>query len=154
LLRAHDPQQVEVTCYSDVLRADDMTDSLRSRAHRWQNIRGRSDEDVAATIRRDGIEVLVDLGGHTGHHRLLVFARRAAPVQVAYMGYPNTTGLATMDWRLTDEAADPIGMTETHHSERLARIAGGFLCYEPPTFAPLPRPAIDGGERVVFGSFN
>ena len=95
-----------------------------------------SDEDVARLVRDDGIDILVDLSGHTGSNRLLVFARKPAPVQVTYLGYPNTTGLQTIDWRISDVRADPPGMTEKLHTERFARMPNSFLCYSPPARGP------------------
>ena len=91
-------------------------------------IAGRNDDEVTAQIRKDGIDVLVDLSGHTAGNRLSVFARRAAPVQMTYLGYPGTTLLTQMDYRITDEWADPDG-SEAYHSELLVRLPGGFLCY-------------------------
>ena len=80
------------------------------------------------------------MAGHTGHNRITLLARRAAPVQVTYLGYPATTGLAAMDYRLTDAIADPVGQTERFHSEQLARLEGGFLCYAAPFPAGRGRP--------------
>jgi predicted O-linked N-acetylglucosamine transferase (SPINDLY family) len=85
---------------------------------------------------------------------VFVFARRAAPVQVTYLGYPNTTGLATMDYRITDAESDPPGMTESHYTETLVRLPSGFLCYAPPASAPEPHPAYADNNLVTFGSFN
>jgi len=155
LLREHDRSAFEIFCYSDVRRPDDMTALLRARADQWRNIKGLSDEQTAQQIRADHLDVLVDLSGHMGNHRLLVFARRVAPVQVTYMAYPNTTGLATMDYRITDSASDPPGLTDAQYSESLVRLPSGFLCYQPPANSPPPRPRLrqhDGA--VTFGCFN
>lgn len=154
LLAEHNREEVEVTCYSSVLRADEVTERTHTRADRWRNIVGLTDTQVVQGIRDDRIDVLVDLAGHMGAHRLLVFAARPAPVQVTYLSYPNTTGLETMDWRLTDADADPPGMTEGHYTERLARLPHGFLCYSPPPDAPSPRALAESTAPVTFGSFN
>ncbi len=106
-------------------------------------------------MRADRIDILIDLAGHTAGNRMSLFAGRVAPVQMTYLGYPNTTGLDSVDWRITDAWADPPGSTESLHSEELLRIAGGFLCFRPRPESPEPAPppmCTDG--RVTFGSFN
>jgi predicted O-linked N-acetylglucosamine transferase (SPINDLY family) len=152
ILAHHDPRQVEVTCYADVAAPDAMTARLRSLAHRWRSICGQRDQDVARLVRADGIDLLVDLAGHTGN-RLGVFARRPAPVKLTYLGYPNTTGLDTIDYRLSDAVADPPGEPACH-TEALVRLSGGFCCYAPPPapdVSPLPA---DSAGAVTFGSLH
>jgi protein O-GlcNAc transferase len=100
---------MEIYCYSDVSRPDAVTARLKHRADAWRDAAGVGDGELAGQIRRDGVDVLVDLNGHMPGHRLVVFARRAAPVQVSAIGYPGTTGLETMDYRLTDGHHDPLG---------------------------------------------
>lgn len=155
VLAAHDRGSFEVTCYSDAPVADQVTRRLLPLAARWRNIAGWNDDRVADLIRRDGIDILVDLAGHTARNRLLVFARKPAPVQVTWLGYPNTTGLEAMDYRLTDAISDPPGLTEAHYSEELVRLPGTFSCYGPPLDSPpvTPLPARASG-RVTFGCFN
>ena len=100
-------------------------------------------------------EVLRDLSGHTGGNRLPLFARRAAPIQVTYIGYPNTTGLATMDYRLTDAWADPLGIADKLYTEELVRLDGGHLCYRPPGDSPpVGEPPVLRSGHITFGSFN
>lgn len=154
ILAHHDPDAVEIFCYVNVARADDVTRRLQGLGHHWRDIRDIPDEQVAETIRADGIHILVDLAGHTADNRLPLFARLPAPVQVSYLGYPNTTGLPQMDYRLTDATADPPGQ-EAFHSERLLRLPRGFLCYRPPEYAPAvgPLPALEM-RHITFGSFN
>jgi predicted O-linked N-acetylglucosamine transferase (SPINDLY family) len=132
-----------------------MTRRLRQLSDEWHDIFGRDDAEVAAMIRAHGTDILVDLAGHTGGGRPLLFARRPAPVQVTWLGYPNTTGLAAMDYRLSDADADPEGEAEPRHTEKLVRLAHGFLCYGPSPDSPEPSepPAARTG-RVTFGCFN
>ncbi|MGA3068122.1 MAG: tetratricopeptide repeat protein [Tepidisphaeraceae bacterium] len=155
LLANHDPNQVEVFAYADSLQTDAVTARLQKLVPQWRNITGLSDQNVAEMIRTDRIDILVDLAGHTAGNRLLVFARKPAPIQITYLGYPDTTGLSTMDYRLTDLHADPPGMTEPYYIERLLRLPRSFLCYRPPSDAPevSPLPAQSKGF-ITFGSFN
>ncbi|HWR39335.1 MAG TPA: tetratricopeptide repeat protein [Patescibacteria group bacterium] len=155
VLERHDRNRFEIFAYADVMRQDEVTERIREKVDVWRNVTGLDDERVAAMIRDDGIDVLIDLAGHTAGNRLLVFARRPASVQMTWIGYPNTTGMTTMDYRITDAQADPPGMTEQWHSEKLLRLPDSFLCYRPPDEAPpvgaLPAAS---GQRVTFGSFN
>ena len=155
LLASHDAREVETYCYADVARPDPVTERLRAHAHHWRDIRGLAPAVVADLVRRDAIDKLVDLGGHTAPGLLLVFARKPAPIQVTWLGYPNTTGMQAMDYRLTDECADPAGIADAFHTEALIRLPTGFLCYRPFANAPpvSPSPSARTG-RVTFGSFN
>lgn len=155
LLGFHNKDVVETICYSDVQSPDDMTARLRSAAGKWRNIYNVADARVVDMVVEDKVDILVDLAGYTANNRLPVFARKPAPIQVTYLGYPNTTGLPTMDYRFTDEWADPAGTTERYHTETLIRLPHGFLCYQPPTETPTPSflPAQSKGY-VTFGSFN
>jgi len=155
LLDAHDRAGVEVFLYPNDTRADAMTARLKERADHWVPIHHLSDELAAARIREDAIDILVDLSGHTSQNRMMLFARKPAPLAVSWLGYPNTTGLAAIDYRLTDAVADPPGEADKLHSERLVRLKPGFLCYRAPDdagpVAPLPARA---AGYVTFGSFN
>jgi predicted O-linked N-acetylglucosamine transferase (SPINDLY family) len=156
LLAAHNRNAIETVCYSDVTRPDETTQRLHSFACQWRDIVGMNNDDVADLVEADKIDVLVDLAGHTGGDRLLLFAQKPAPVQVSYLGYPNTTGLKEIDFRFTDEWADPPGgESDRFHVETLWRLRGGFLCYSPPRVAPEPAapPSATRGY-VTFGSFN
>lgn len=155
LIAGRDRERFEVICYSDVVYEDDTTRRIRTSADHWCDLRGVDHEKAAAIVREDGIDILVDLAGHTAGNRLPMFARRPAPIQVAYLGYPNTTGLDEMDYRITDELADPPGEADERHSEALVRLRGGFLCYAPPPDAPaVPEPPVLSHGHVTFGSFN
>lgn len=154
LLVDHDPRYFEIFCYSGVSRPDAMTERMQGWAHHWRNIAGVPDEQVAAMVSADGIDILVDLAGYTSSCRLGLFARKPAPVQVSWLGYPDTTGLEAMDYRFTDALADPEGRDE-FYVESLVRLPGCFLCYKPvlevPKVAALP--ALEKGY-ITFGSFN
>lgn len=155
LLDAHDREHFEIFCYSDVGTGDATTERLRGSADEWRDTAGTTHEKLSELVREDQIDILVDLTGHTANHRLLVFARKPAPVQVSYLGYPNTTGLQTVDYRLTDERADPTGETDAFYEEELIRLRDGFLCYRPPGESPevSELPAQRNGFPT-FGSFN
>lgn len=154
LLAGHNASHVEIFCYSGVPRPDATTERIRGWAHHWRDIAGLPDEQVAAMVSADGIDILVDLAGYTGGCRLGLFARKPAPVQVTWLGYPDTTGLETMDYRLTDALADPEGR-DAFNVESLVRLPGCFLCYKPVPEAPevASLPALETGT-VTFGSFN
>jgi predicted O-linked N-acetylglucosamine transferase (SPINDLY family) len=153
LLAGHDRTRVEVFCYANGGIADDVTRELKASADHWADIAALDDDTVCAKIRDDRLDVLVDLSGHTQGNRLGVFARRAAPVQVTALGYPGTTGLAQIDYRLCDAITDPPG-TDAFAAERLLRLPR-LHCYrpEPAAPAPAPLPALAAGH-ITFGSFN
>jgi protein O-GlcNAc transferase len=155
LLQAHDTSNFETFCYSDVKTPDEMTAKLQRLAAHWRPIAGMSDEAVARQVNNDGIDILVDLAGHTADNRLLAFARKPAPVQVSWLGYPNTTGVRTIVYRITDSIADPEGSSDALYTEKLVRLANCFLCYSPPDTAP-PVSALPAStnHRITFGSFN
>lgn len=155
ILRSHDPARFDVHCYSNTTETDDLNQHLRSLTPNWRDIAACSDDEVALIIREDKIDILVDLSGHTARNRLLVFARRPAPVQVSAIAYVTTSGLATMDYRLTDAWCDPPGLSDGFHTETLWRLPFGFNCYAPPKGLPDPGPPpLDSNGYVTFGSFN
>lgn len=156
LLEAHDRGQVEIFCYSDTRQPDETTRRIRGVADQWRDCAGLRDDVFAANVRQDQIDVLVDLAGHTGGNRLLAFARRPAPVQITYLGYPNTTALDAMQYRITDAWADPVGITDAFHTEQLIRLPRTAWCYHPPADAPpqVSPPPFAASGHVTFGSFN
>lgn len=151
LLAAHDRRSVQVVCYAAVHRPDATTARLRGLADGWRDVAGLGDGMLADLVRADGIDVLIDLGGHTGDSRLGVLALAPAPARLTMLGYPGTTGLA-LEGRLTDPIVEPPG-TQAGSSEPLYPLPNGFLCYGPPEGAPDPQPR-DGSAPVTFGSFN
>jgi len=155
VLAAHDREKFQVFCYSNVPYPDDVTRRLQSLCEHWRNISDLSDELAAERMRFDRIDILVDLAGHTGGGRPLLFARKPAPMQVTWLGYPDTTGLAAIDYRLTDAYADPVGHSESFYTESLLRLPAGFLCYEPIADSPeVSAPPSAEADRVTFGSFS
>ena len=152
LLEHHDRQSFEIFCYSNVQYPDGLSERMKRSCDVWRNIVGLGDEAVADLVRSDAIDILVDLSGHTAGNRLLVFARKPAPIQVTYLGYANTTGMAAIDYRLTDALADPPGMTDQLNVEKLWRLPGCAWCYEPPKDAAEVPPREDG--PIIFGCFN
>lgn len=155
LIASLDPNIFEIYCYSDVEIPDDTTDRLKTLAYSWSNSASLSDEHLAYVVMRDRIGILVDLGGHTGAKtRMPVFALKPAPVQVSWLGYPNTTGLTTIDYRITDDITDPPGI-DRWYSERLVRLSAGFLCYQAPQNSPaVTRAPVFSKGYITFGSFN
>ena len=154
ILKNHDPARCLVTCYANVANPDQRTVQLRGHGGQWRSIAELTDAQAAELIRGDGIDILVDLGGHTAGHRLGIFARKPAPVQVTGTGYGWTTGLPSMDYRLTDAIADPPNEPR-RHTEELVRIPHGMLCFQPPATAPDVN-ALPGSSDgpITFGGFH
>lgn len=154
VLRAHDRSKYEIYCYFNDTHSDAMTDQLRGEATAWRDVAALSDEQLSQQIIADDIDILVDLAGHTRKNRLNVFARRAAPIQISWIGYPNTTGLSRMDYRITDAVADPAG-AEAFCTERLLRLPGGFLTFSSDEhLLSNPQCPSERNRVITFGSFN
>jgi protein O-GlcNAc transferase len=155
VLEHHDRDAVEVLLYADVPQPDETSRRLQDHGCVWRSTVGMDDAALAQAVRADATDILVDLSGHTPGHRLLAFARCAAPVQVTWNGYPNTTGMDSMGYRLTDAVCDPPGATEAMHSEALVRLPDVFMTWRTPLDAPpvAPPPAHAAGH-ITFGSFN
>ncbi|MGC4072506.1 MAG: hypothetical protein QM760_08320 [Nibricoccus sp.] len=154
LLQHIDRERFDIILYHDHFVTDATSERLRVQAGLWRNFVGKSHAEVAAQIRADAPDILVDLAGHTGMNRLPVFAQRVAPVQVSYLGYPNTTGVPAMDCRLTDAIADPDD-SDAFSTEKLIRFAPCAWSYQPPVDAPEPAsPPCTQGNPFTFGSFN
>lgn len=154
LLEMHDKGKFEIFGYSSVPVMDETTTRLKAMVSHWRDISGQQDNQVIERIKKDRIDILIDLSGHTACNHLAVFAQKPAPIQVTWLGYPNTTGLEAMDYRITDEIADPPGNDE-FYTEQLVRLPVAFLCYKPSISAPdvTPPPCIKNGF-ITLGSFN
>jgi predicted O-linked N-acetylglucosamine transferase (SPINDLY family) len=149
-----DRGQCEAICYSNRPAKDDVTTRIQAAAATFRDVFAWSDEHLVEQIRSDQIDILFDLAGHTAKNRLRVFARKPAPIQVTWLGYVGTTGLRAMDYILADRHVIPAG-AEAYYCERVLRLPDGYVCYDPPSFAPgvLPLPALER-QYVTFASFN
>lgn len=155
VLRHHNGEKMQIYCYHNSRHSDEVTERLKKYAHEWREIFDASDDSLVDQIIDDKIDILVDLSGHTKGNRLPVFAKRPAPVQVSWLGYPNTTGLSAIDYRITDEHTDPLTISDPYYSERLFRLKEGFLCYQGDTSVPTTAdPPVLKNENITFGSFN
>jgi predicted O-linked N-acetylglucosamine transferase (SPINDLY family) len=152
ILSQHARDAFEIFCYSTINAPDAVTARLIAKAAHWRDCAGLPDAKIAAQIAADGIDVLIDLAGHTSSHRLGVFAHRAAPVQATFLGYPHSTGLSSIDWLIGDAVVSPA---EHGHlfSEGIAQLPGSVFCWSPVDAYPLP-PARPAEAPLVLGSFN
>jgi protein O-GlcNAc transferase len=155
LLSHHDHCRFEIFCYAHVTHPDTMTEQLRGYANVWRNISGLTDQQAADLVRRDQVDILIDLKLHTADNRLLLFARKPAPLQVSWLGYPGSTGLSTIDYRLTDPYLDPPGLFDAFSTEKSLRLPDTFWCYDPLTDQPTINalPARESGA-ITFGCLN
>jgi protein O-GlcNAc transferase len=163
LLEAHDPGSFDVHCYASVARSDAVTDRLRRASDAWHDCLGLNDAQLAQRVREDRIDILVDLTMHMAFNRLPAFARKPAPVQVSWLAYPGTTGLDTIDYRLTDAHMEPASASDgdaPSAAEAPIRLADCWCCFAPvldyPALQPLPPAAPAGAtrRRITFGSLN
>ncbi len=155
LFQHHDKSKIEVFGYYNNTIEDAFTAELKACCDKWISVAAVPDKQLAEQIRHDEIDILVDLTGHMADNRLSVFLQKPAPVQASWLGYPNTTGLAQIDYRIVDSHSDPEGVADTLCSERLIRLKDSFLCYQGDDQLPEPSeaPALKNGF-VTFGSFN
>ena len=155
LFRHHDRSRYMPVVLQESAATDHRTTYLRSITEEWHEVWRLADQALATKVVELDLDILVDLSGHTSSHRLSVFALRAAPVQVTWLGYPNTTGIQDMDYRIVDRWTDPDGQGDDLYSEKLYRLDRCFLCYSPPEMTPEAQPRLSvAGGTVIFGSFN
>lgn len=155
LLREHDRSAVEVFCYSNNRSDDEVTAAFRRLADGWRDIAQLTDDAAAGQVREDGIDILVDTTLHMEGSRLLLFARKPVPLQVTMAGYPGSTGLAAIDYRLTDPYLDPADADDAVYVEQSVRLPDTFWCYDPlgEDLAAGTLPA-DSGGGITFGCLN
>ncbi|HEY8751276.1 MAG TPA: tetratricopeptide repeat protein [Tepidisphaeraceae bacterium] len=155
LFEHHDHERFEIVSYSTTSRCDEITTRFRSMADQWLDVSTFSDAQLIKRIREDQIDILIDLSLHSGANRLPVFAARPAPLQLTFAGYPGTTGLSEIDYRLTDVFLDPPGQNDSFYAERLYRLPHSFWCYQPLSSEPPvgPLPAATKGF-ITFGSLS
>ena len=157
VFKHHDPAQFEIFAYSTSATFDAVSATIKGQVFAWRDVAHKSIAETAQIIHEDQLDILVELSGHTQGNRLEVCALKPAPIQATYLGYPSTTGLKTIDYRLTDAWADPVGLTDAYHCEKLMRIPDCGWCYEPvihegQTFADAP--PVERNGFITFGSFN
>ncbi|MBF0153501.1 MAG: tetratricopeptide repeat protein [Magnetococcales bacterium] len=154
VMAAHNKGQFEIYCYSGVTQSDWITQRMQGWADHWRPVKELDDPSLARLIREDGIDLLVDLSGHTDGNRLPLFARRPAPIQVTAGGHCNTTGLEVIDYLVCDRFHAPPG-AEVEFSETPLRLPDDYICYAPPPYAPpvSPLPALERGH-ITLGCFN
>ncbi len=154
ILEKHDRRRFEIALYSDTARTDAVTRSMRAAADIWVETGGMTDAAFVQRLIDDRIDILINLGGHTSGNRLPVCAQKPAPVQIEYLGYPETSGVPAMDYRITDNRADPPG-AEAWCTESIVRLPECFHCYRPGGAVPEPAPAPHLAKgHVTFASFN
>jgi predicted O-linked N-acetylglucosamine transferase (SPINDLY family) len=135
IYESHDHTKFEIYSYAQMFKFDAISDRFRARSKGWRITYGKTDAQIADMVRDDGIDILIDLAGHTGGNRISAFTYQGAPVQVTYLGYPNTSGLKSIQYRITDAVIDPPGQ-EQYYTEQLVRLPGVWCCYQPPADAP------------------
>jgi protein O-GlcNAc transferase len=150
-----DKGEIELFAYSNYPREDKVTARLKTYADRWSKVLGLSDDALAEHIRADGIDILVDLSGHTAYNRLAVFARKPAPLQISWLGYPGTSGLSAIDYRPMSRFAAPQGKLDALFTEKLLYLPSAAAPFQPDASAPEVNelPALERGY-LTFGSFN
>ena len=155
ILRCHQRSRYEVYCYDSNGLADEVTGKIRAQADHWRNIANVSATHAAQQVAADQIDILVDLANHSRGNRLDIFAKKPAPIQATWLGIPQTTGLGSMDYRITDDLRDPVGLTDSIHSEVLLRLPGGDIAFDAdPTWPAINALPASANGFLTFASFN
>jgi len=156
LLKGLDPARFELFLYHDHAKTDWMSESLRGLVPNWRHVAGMPNQTLEARLRADQLDLLIDLAGHTAFNRLPLYNRRLARVQATYLGYPDTTGVPAIDFRLSDAIADPEGEADRYCTETLLRFSSCAWCYTPPPATPEVQaaPCLQEGAGIHFGCFN
>ena len=155
LLKHLDRKQFQVIAYSDVAKPDQVTEEIKKHCDQWRDAASLNDDLLAAQMGADQLDVLIDLSGHSANNRLGIFSQHIAPIQISWLGYPATTGLDSIQYRITDAIADPISEDKDYFSERLIRLNTSFLCYEPYADSPkVTKQTVNSKASIRFGSFN
>ncbi len=155
ILANHNRDEFEIFCYSDTFNSDQTTRRMQELSNHWRQCCGLSDTEVSQMIINDQVDILIDLAGHTANNRLTMFAGQPAPVQASYLGYPNTTGLRSIQYLITDHHCDPAPEMDAYYSEELCRMPNAFFCYQPPENCPTVSPAaVLKNGYVTFASYN
>ena len=155
LLENINKNQFNIYCFSAVKTPDNVTEKFKSLSTQWRDISKDNNESVVKQIKQDNIDILIDLSGHTLGSSLNIFAYKPSPIQMTYLGYPFSTGLSNIDYRITDNFTDPVGYTEHLHTEQLARLNPSFLCFQPGPETPICNMLpVEKSGYITFGSFN
>jgi len=155
VVRHHNKDKFEIYCYYTGDVVDPVTHSFRQRSDRWLNCADINDQSLAELIRSHKLDILIDLSGHSQGNRLAVLSRRVAPVQINWLGYPHSTGIEAMDYRIVDETTDPVPFADNLSNEKLIRLKNSFLCYKGDAEVPYQKsPPHLGNGYITFGSFN
>lgn len=154
IIKHHDRQKLEIYCYGEIQKADEITEEIKSSCDHWRSTLGLSDTEIIEQIKRDQIDILIDLAGHTQNNRLPIFFAKPAPIQASYLGYFATTGISTIDYWITDHHLHPLD-TEEKTSETIWRLPRCYVAYQPSPETPEinPLPALSS-EHITFGCFN
>ena len=154
VLARWNPEDIEITVYFTGVSYDDQTLLAKRRVSQWVEVTTLNDVQLARRIEEDGVDVLLDLAGHTGQQRMALFAKRAAPVQATFLGYPGSTGVPNIDWILTDKVVAPEG-SEALFSEQVLRLPNTVFCFAPEADYPYPAFTAETAKRpLTFASFN
>ena len=156
LIKHYNRKKFKVVCYNDTHTPDNITEYFSKLPDRWYNTADMCDDEIITLIKKNKIDILIDLAGRSLGNRLTVFSQKAAPIQMTYVGFKNTTGLKAIDYKITDKWADPPGTTEHLHSEKLLRLSWSHVCYAPPKWidnsvSQLPKLQ---NKYITFGSLT